>query len=328
MFASVEAWNRYHPRPLLAADSELCGENRVFLCLPAGGRKRPGGVSQPSRMQVDRGTFRSAQAAAFAGGHGSLFPEKKASATYHEQISPLARSFYPSKSPSLWHRREEGRREMRRCLGSTFEQLEPRMAMTISSPLPIARRDRTSIRCCTIDLDGQQVVIPAGVGSIARAVQPAHARFHGHAAHWRRAGRRGPAARFNTTLQRLFDVWRSSALRAGAARIPTPYSIQRAEARLARIMDQTVDASTCCGCRSRRPGMRPPSWNTTAARRPTTSRTRKNMCRATATRSSSATRRSRRVVDTRRSTRSPAKRPRRHADAGWGSMASIRPADR
>src|SRR6476469_8604549 len=70
----------------------------------------------------------------------------------------------------LWHRREtarqETRKEMRRCLGSTFELLEPRMVMTISAPLPpIFPAANSHIHpTLTILLDGQQVSIPAGIG--------------------------------------------------------------------------------------------------------------------------------------------------------------------
>src|SRR5436309_15404263 len=38
----------------------------------------------------------------------------------------------------LWQRRDSGRREIRRRLGTTFEMLEPRLALTISAPLPPA----------------------------------------------------------------------------------------------------------------------------------------------------------------------------------------------
>src|SRR5258705_7797148 len=65
----------------------------------------------------------------------------------------------------LWKRRDDGRREMRRCLGSTFELLEPRLALTISSPLPPISGTGAHIHpILQIYLDGQHVVIPAGVG--------------------------------------------------------------------------------------------------------------------------------------------------------------------
>src|SRR6476469_7670639 len=78
----------------------------------------------------------------------------------------------------LWHRREtarqETRKEMRRCLGSTFELLEPRMVMTISAPLPpIFPAANSHIHPqLTILLDGQQLVIPAGFGLNGGAANP------------------------------------------------------------------------------------------------------------------------------------------------------------
>src|SRR5437762_119200 len=66
----------------------------------------------------------------------------------------------------LWQRRNETRREVRRCLGSTFEMLEPRLTMTISAPLPPAYPAAGSHihPFLTLIENGHQVVIPAGVG--------------------------------------------------------------------------------------------------------------------------------------------------------------------
>src|SRR5439155_20067432 len=66
----------------------------------------------------------------------------------------------------LWQRRDSGRREMRRQLGSSFEMLEPRLALTIGAALPPAFPNAGSHihPILTLIEDGHQVVIPAGVG--------------------------------------------------------------------------------------------------------------------------------------------------------------------
>jgi VCBS repeat-containing protein len=153
----------------------------------------------------------------------------------------------------LWHRREtarqETRKEMRRCLGSTFEQLEPRMVMTISSPLPpIFPAANSHIHPqLTILLDGQQVVIPAGIGINGSNFANPHTHDYTGTLHIGEGApvgtdSSGTAAR-NTTLQDFFNVWSSSTLTGGSAQNGNAIFDTNPSDGAARIMNKTVDAS-------------------------------------------------------------------------------------
>jgi VCBS repeat-containing protein len=154
----------------------------------------------------------------------------------------------------LWHRREnarqETRKEMRRCLGSTFEQLEPRMVMTISSPLPpVFPAANSHIHPqLTILLDGQQVVIPAGIGINGSSFANPHTHDYTgtlHVGESATAGTDSGGSARNVTLQDFFNVWASSSLTASGAlntnaRFDTDANDGTASP---RIMDKTVDAT-------------------------------------------------------------------------------------
>src|SRR6188474_1666524 len=148
-----------------------------------------------------------------------------------------------SKIRSFWQRREEGRREMRRCLGSTFEMLEPRLAMTIDAPLPSATAHIHPV--LQIYLEGQQVVIPTGVGILGDANPHTHD-FTGSL----HIGEGGPAGTGSTvrnvTLQDFFDVWRSSTLTASNVRNANAiFDTDLTDGTdQPRIMDKTVNPST------------------------------------------------------------------------------------
>ena len=120
----------------------------------------------------------------------------------------------------LWLRRETGRREMRRQLGQTFEALEPRLNMTISAPLPpIFPAPNSHIHpTLTILLDGQQLVIPAGIGLNGGAANPHTHDYTGtlHIGEGSTAGTSGQAR--NVNLDDFFDVWASSTLTQAATR--------------------------------------------------------------------------------------------------------------
>ncbi len=150
----------------------------------------------------------------------------------------------------LWFRRKEMRREMRRQLGTSFEMLEPRLAMAITSPLPpIFPASGSHIHpTLTVLLDGQQFVIPAGIGLNGGAANPHTHDFTGsiHVGEGSVVGTdpSGSASR-NVTLDDFFDVWASSTL--------TGASVRNANARLdtdltdgtaqVRIMDKVVDST-------------------------------------------------------------------------------------
>src|SRR6478736_3181685 len=150
----------------------------------------------------------------------------------------------------LWHRRETVRREMRRQLGTTFEMLEPRLAMTISAPLPpIFPAANSHIHPqLTILLDGQQLVIPAGIGLNGGAANPHTHDFTGtlHVGEGSTVGAdaSGSASR-NVTLDDFFDVWASSTLTGTAARNTNARLDTDATDGTAapRIMDKTVDST-------------------------------------------------------------------------------------
>src|SRR4051812_20235595 len=120
----------------------------------------------------------------------------------------------------LWHRREtarqETRKEMRRCLGSTFEMLEPRMVMTISSPLPpVFPAANSHIHpTLTILLDGQQVVIPSGIGINGSSFASPHTHDFTGTLHIGEAALAGTdsagSSSRNVNLQDFFNVWSSS----------------------------------------------------------------------------------------------------------------------
>ena len=57
-------------------------------------------------------------------------PEKKASSSTYEHDSPLTNSFDSPADPGTLGARENGRREVRRMIGTHFEYLEPRAMMT------------------------------------------------------------------------------------------------------------------------------------------------------------------------------------------------------
>jgi len=156
----------------------------------------------------------------------------------------------------LWQRRDEGRREMRRCLGSSFELLEPRLALTISAPLPpVFGQTGAHIHpILSITLNGQQVVIPAGIGLTGTTFSNPHTHDTTGTLH---IGE-GPAGidqgNRNATLKDFFDVWRTvDGQQAGK----NPNAILDTDATdstpLPRIMDQTVDATHVLRVRVKEP---------------------------------------------------------------------------
>ena len=133
---------------------------------------------------------------------------------------------------------------MRRCLGSTFEMLEPRMVMTISSPLPSPTDHIHPV--LQIYLDGQQVAIPAGVGILGSADANPHTHDLTGTLH---IGEGGPAGTGSTVqnvqLHDFFDVWRSSALTQASALNPNAiFDTKTGDGTDSpRIMNKTVDGS-------------------------------------------------------------------------------------
>jgi VCBS repeat-containing protein len=147
----------------------------------------------------------------------------------------------------LWVRRKEMRREMRRQLGTSFEMLEPRLAMAITAPLPAVNAHIHPI--LSIYLDGQQVVIPTGVGINGSSLAHPHTHDYTGTIHIGEGSvvgtdPSGSAAR-NTTLDDIFDVWASSTLTGAAARnanarLDTDLTDGTAQV---RIMDKVVDST-------------------------------------------------------------------------------------
>src|SRR5262245_51981710 len=119
----------------------------------------------------------------------------------------------------LWQRREETRRDVRRCLGSTFEMLEPRYALTIGGALPSPTDHIHPV--LQIYLEGQQVVIPTDVGFNGSG----HANPHTHdlsgTLHIGEGGTAGTSSEArNVNLDDFFDVWASATHTVGSARNP------------------------------------------------------------------------------------------------------------
>lgn len=140
---------------------------------------------------------------------------------------------------------------MRRQLGQTFEALEPRLNMTISAPLPpIFPAANSHIHpTLSIYIDGQQVVIPAGVGINGSSLANPHTHDYTGSLHIGEGATvgidpSGSAAR-NVTLDDFFDTWASSTLTAGASRNANALLDTNLTdgTNLPRIMDKTVDST-------------------------------------------------------------------------------------
>ncbi|HEY2411242.1 MAG TPA: tandem-95 repeat protein [Pirellulaceae bacterium] len=157
----------------------------------------------------------------------------------------------------LWHRREtarqETRKDMRRCLGSTFELLEPRMVMTISAPLPPIF-DSNNLNngahihpVLTLIQNGHQIVIPAGVGMNGSSFANPHTHDYSGTLHIGESATvgtdsAGSGAR-NTTLNDFFNVWSSSTLTSGAALNSSAKFDTNPADGAANFMGLTVDAN-------------------------------------------------------------------------------------
>src|SRR6185369_13764495 len=123
--------------------------------------------------------------------------------------------------------------------------------MTISSPLPpiFPAPDSHIHPTLTILLDGQQVVIPSGIGINGSSFANPHTHDYSgtlHVGEGSTAGTdsSGSAAR-NVTLQDFFNVWSSSTLTASSARNANAVFDTDATDGTAspRIMDKTVDST-------------------------------------------------------------------------------------
>ncbi len=113
----------------------------------------------------------------------------------------------------LWQRRSEARRDMRRSIGTSFEPLEPRLAMTISSPLPPVFPDSGAHihPVLQIYLDGQQVVIPAGIGLTSTNDFSPHTHDLTGTLHIGESATAGIGTETrNVNLDDFFDVWRTN----------------------------------------------------------------------------------------------------------------------
>ena len=141
---------------------------------------------------------------------------------------------------------------MRRQLGTTFEMLEPRLAMTISAPLPPvfdpnnANNGAHIHPFLTLIEDGHQVVIPAGVG--INASQTAVASPHTHDFTGKLHIGETPApdgTNRNITLKDFFDVWRSSTLTAASlVNSNAIFDTNTGDGTpLPRFLDKTVDST-------------------------------------------------------------------------------------
>src|SRR4029453_9292413 len=109
---------------------------------------------------------------------------------------------------NLWRRRKRTGRVTADPSQLRLEVLEPRLALTISSPPP-APTDHIH-PFLSIFIDGHQVVIPAGVGLGSQEFNPHTHDFTGklHIGEGMPAGL-GTEIR-NVTLKDFFDVWRTS----------------------------------------------------------------------------------------------------------------------
>lgn len=145
----------------------------------------------------------------------------------------------------LWHRREEARREVRRSLlGTTFEQLEPRLAMAITSPLPGASDHIHPI--LQVYLEGQQVVIPSNVGITPTKTWNPHTHDLTGTIHIGEGLAGLDETVRNTTLKDFFDIWSSATANTTATRNATAVldTDLTDGTNLPRIMDRTVNPST------------------------------------------------------------------------------------
>src|SRR3954470_9312681 len=149
----------------------------------------------------------------------------------------------------LWQRRDSGRREMRRQLGSTFEMLEPRLAMTISAALPPVFDPNNLSNgahihpILTLIENGQQLVIPAGVG--VNAAITSFSDPHTHDFTGKLHIGEGPApdgTTRNITLKDFFDVWHSSTLSGSRANSSAILDTNPADGAV-RFMDKTIDST-------------------------------------------------------------------------------------
>src|SRR5262249_2673438 len=109
---------------------------------------------------------------------------------------------------SLWRRRKKAGRVSADRSQLRMEMLEPRLALTISSPVPLPTAHIHPV--LSLFVDGQQVLIPAGVGLGSQEFNP-----HTHdATGTLHIGEGMPAGLGSTirnvTLKDFFDVWRTS----------------------------------------------------------------------------------------------------------------------
>jgi len=138
---------------------------------------------------------------------------------------------------------------MRRQLGSTFEMLEPRLAMTISAALPPVFDPNNLSNgahihpILTLIENGQQLVIPAGVG--VNAAITSFSDPHTHDFTGKLHIGEGPApdgTTRNITLKDFFDVWHSSTLSGSRANSSAILDTNPADGAV-RFMDKTIDST-------------------------------------------------------------------------------------
>jgi VCBS repeat-containing protein len=143
----------------------------------------------------------------------------------------------------LLSRREKARREMRRTLGQHFEELEPRLALTISSPLPGATDHIHPV--LHIMLDGQEVVIPAGVGITSTANSNPHTHDFSGMLHIGEGGPAGTGTTVrNVTLADFFDVWQTVDGQVSGKNANAIFDTDATDGTPSpRIMDKTVDST-------------------------------------------------------------------------------------
>src|SRR5258705_105448 len=130
-----------------------------------------------------------------------------------------------------------------------LEALEPRLALTISQPLPpISGTDAHIHSVLQILVDGQQVIIPAGVGLTAAAAFSPHTHDFSGTLH---IGEGGPvgldssgSAPRNATLKDFFDVWRTTNIGQATNNPNAQFDTDPNDGTpVPRIMDKTVDAT-------------------------------------------------------------------------------------
>jgi large repetitive protein len=145
----------------------------------------------------------------------------------------------------LWQRRQEARKEVRRSLlGTTFEQLEPRLAMAITTPLPGASDHIHPI--LQLYVEGQQIVIPTNVGITSSQTFHPHTHDLTGTIHIGEGNVGDPPSIRNTTLKDFFDIWASATASTTASRnvnalLETDLTDGTNQP---RFMDRTVNPST------------------------------------------------------------------------------------